>query len=70
MMNKEDRMRVFSGYGYTDLGEGENEETLVFKRFDDGSGLLMAVHDKYTTQIKMDINSIQRFCACANGTTE
>jgi hypothetical protein len=69
-MNKEDRMQVFTGYGYINLGEGENEETLVFKRFDDGSGLIMAVHDKYTTQIKMDIDSIKRFCACAIETNE
>jgi hypothetical protein len=69
-MNLQDRLKLFSGDGFTLLGAGENNETLIFRKYDDGSGLLLAVHEKYTTQIKMDAENIKRFCACALGTTE
>lgn len=50
---KAERLKEFKGYGYTTIGETENDETVVAKTFESGTVLIMAVHEKYVSQIRL-----------------
>jgi len=60
---KHERLNEFAGYGYTTIGDTENDETIVAKRFETDMVLVMAVHDKYVTQIRMTGEQLKKLCA-------
>lgn len=51
---KQDRLKEYDGYGYTTIGETENDETIVVKWFESGVVMIMAVHEKYTSQLRLE----------------
>lgn len=60
---KKERLEEFEGYGYITIGETENDETVVAKRFDSGFVMIMAVHDKYVSQIRISSEQLNKLCA-------
>lgn len=57
---KEARLKEFREYGYVELGESENDETIVAKRHDSGNILIMAVFDKGVTQIRFTSDQFEK----------
>lgn len=62
MIMKAERLAEFNEYGYTVIGDTENDETIVAKRFESGFVMIMAVHDKYVSQIRISSEQMSKLC--------
>jgi hypothetical protein len=60
---KQDRLQEFKGYGYVTIGETEDDETIVAKRFDSGVVVIMAVHGQYVSQIRLNPEHMEKLSA-------
>lgn len=59
MTNRKERLKEFAGYGYTTLGDTVDDETIVAKRFETGVVLVMAVHDQYVSQVRLNAEQFE-----------
>lgn len=62
---REENLKEYYGYGFISIGDTEDNETIVVKRFENKVIMVMMVHDQYVTQVRLQPEHMEKLIAFA-----